>query len=80
MDIEILKKRAEELEALFNSHRDQLNHLIGRWTEAKELYAAAKDADASQIIDGVFAGLEKVKAEEDAAKEAPAEGKVNAAG
>ena len=64
--LEMLKKRADELEALFNHNKDQLNVLLGRWSQAKELYEAAKNANAAQVIDGVVAGLEKIKADEDA--------------
>jgi hypothetical protein len=72
--LEILEKRAAELQALFDQNRDQLNHLLGRLTEAKELYEAAKKASAAEIVDGVLSGFEKIKADEDAAQ-APAEGK-----
>jgi hypothetical protein len=78
MNLEILKKRADELEILFNNNKDQLNHLLGRWNEAKELYEAFKNANAAQIEDGVLSGLEKIKADEDAAK-AASEGKDHAA-
>jgi hypothetical protein len=77
--LDILKKSVDELQALFDNNRDQLNHLLGRLAQAKELYEAAKKASAAEIADGVVAGFEKIKADEDA-PQAPAEGKEHAAG
>ncbi len=73
--LDILKKAVDELQASFDHNKDQLNSLLGRLLQAKEFYEIAKKANAEQLVDGVVAGLEKVKADEEAA----AEGKEHAA-
>lgn len=63
--LEALAKRVKELEAIFEQNKDQLNALLGRLTEARELYEAACKASFSQVVDGVEAGLEKIEEEEE---------------